>query len=130
MTKYVTKSELPDVFQITEQDIYQNNVIARRLGSMEQMMLLLGKHICHSSIDVLYLPTNPPETRSHTVLPIYMINNNESNPYWSDMIEKYFARPTTPEFNQLTYPDYWKCYKVIQTKNILKYCNTLVDQNN
>ncbi|CAG8616645.1 16283_t:CDS:1, partial [Cetraspora pellucida] len=72
-----------------------------------QMTLLLEKHICCSSINVFYLPTNLSEARSYAILTAFMIKDNENNLYLTDMIQKYFACPIDPEFNQLTYPNYW-----------------------
>jgi hypothetical protein len=57
LTKYVVKPEPTQTFNISYGDRYREHVIARRLGSMECMFLLLGETICNSSIQVKYLPT-------------------------------------------------------------------------
>src|ERR1051325_1340238 len=50
MTKYVTKSEPTEYFDLHEADGFRKHVLARRLGSMELMILLLGYSICRSSL--------------------------------------------------------------------------------
>ena len=54
LTKYVVKPEPSHVFNITEGNQYREHVLARRLGSMECMFLLLGESICNSSVQVRY----------------------------------------------------------------------------
>jgi PIF1-like helicase/Helitron helicase-like domain at N-terminus len=110
LTKYVVKSEPTHVFNISEGDKYREHIVARRLSSMECMFLLLGETICNSSVQVKYLPTEPPTTRSRAIRPISTISDDEEDPYWKDLIEKYFARPHTDEFNHITYPNYFKNY--------------------
>jgi hypothetical protein len=46
MTKYVTKSEPTEYFDISEADAFRKHILARCLGSMELMILLLGYSIC------------------------------------------------------------------------------------
>jgi hypothetical protein len=46
MTKYVTKSEPTEYFDISEPNAFRKHILARRLGSMELMILLLGYLIC------------------------------------------------------------------------------------
>ncbi|CAG8775132.1 14706_t:CDS:2, partial [Gigaspora rosea] len=57
------------------------------------------ERITNSSIQVQFLTTDPPNIRTKAILPLYMINFFDDNPYWSDKIEKYFARPNNPEFD-------------------------------
>src|SRR5438128_3883991 len=93
LIKYVVKSEPSHVFNITEGNQYREHVLARRLGSMECMFLLLGETICNSSVQVKYLPTDPPINRLHAIKPVSLISYNEDDPYWKNAVEKYFARP-------------------------------------
>jgi len=37
------------------------------------------------------------------IRPICLIDDNDDNPYWDDSIDKYFARPLDPLFQQITY---------------------------
>jgi len=53
-----------------------------------------------------------PDMRSHAIKPITLINNTDDNPYWDNSIDKYFARPLDPIFDQITYPNYFKFYKI------------------
>jgi hypothetical protein len=112
LTKYVLKSEPTYVFNISEGDKYREHIVARRLSSIECMFLLLGETICNSSVQVKYLPTEPPTTRSRAIRPISTILDDEEDPYWKDTIEKYFARPHTEQFDNIIYPDYFKNYTI------------------
>jgi hypothetical protein len=42
-----------------------------------------------------------------------MLNEqNNIDPYYEDAIDKYFERPNNPEFNDITYPEYYRKYKI------------------
>jgi hypothetical protein len=116
LTKYVVKSEPSYIFNISDGDKYREHILARRLSSMECMFLLLNETICNSSVQVKYLPTEPPTIRSRSIRPISTILDDEDDPYWKDTIEKYFARPHTEQFDNITYSDYFKNYR-LSTKN-------------
>ncbi|CAB5216838.1 unnamed protein product [Rhizophagus irregularis] len=79
------------------------------------MFLILGEVICNSSCAVEYLTTDPPTSRQKAIRPIYLIDNND-DPYWKDHIEKYFNRPLGDEFNNLTYPNYFKHYEITKSR--------------
>lgn len=115
VTKYMTKSEPSHIFNITDNNKFREHVIARRLGAMEAMFLILGEPICNSSIQVKYLNTDPPNIRSKAVLPIHLLINEDDDPYFKDTIEKYMNRPIDPIFNQVTYFKYFEEY-IIQKK--------------
>lgn len=116
LTKYIAKSEPSHVFNIKEGDKFREHVVARRLGSMELMFLILGETICNSSRAVTYLPTDPPTSRQKAIRPISLINENDDDPYWKNHIEKYFDRPEDDEFTDLTYPEYFQNYEVTTTR--------------
>ena len=82
---------------------------------MELIFLLLGEKICNSSIQVLYLITEPPSTRSKAIMPLSMIDPDDEDPYWTDRIEKYFARPNDETFNNITYREYYEKYNICGT---------------
>ena len=105
MIKYILKREPSHVFNIHEGDILREHVLARRLGSMELMFLLLGHQICTSFAIVKFLITKPPATRTYAILPAYMIHDNDQNPYYDDTITKYMSRPHLLQFKILTYPN-------------------------
>ncbi|CAJ0828352.1 388_t:CDS:2 [Entrophospora sp. SA101] len=90
VTKYATKPEPMEIFNVSEQDSYSRHVQARRLGLMELMILLLQYSITRSSASVQYLPSAPSELRIH----------------------KYFDRPSNELFESLTYPEYFQRFKV------------------
>src|SRR5215216_2326555 len=112
LTKYIVKSEPSHVFNIKEGDKFREHVVARRLGSMELIFLILGETICNSSSSVIYLITDPPSTRLKAIHFIYLINETNDNPYYTNHIEKYFDRPCEEEFNNLTYPQYFQNYAI------------------
>ena len=116
LTKYIAKSEPTYVFNIKEGDKFREHIVARRLGSMELMFLILGETICNSSNTVTYLTTEPPTSRQKAIRPISLISEDDDDPYWKNHIEKYFDRPEEEEFINLTYPDYFKNYEITPTK--------------
>ncbi|CAG8786816.1 10579_t:CDS:2 [Cetraspora pellucida] len=60
--------------------------------------------------EVKYLTTDPPPIRTRSILPIHMIDENDENPYYDDTIIKYMHRPCIPEFENLTYLQYFEKY--------------------
>nr|CAG8646553.1 10458_t:CDS:2 [Entrophospora candida] len=103
ITKYVTKSEPSELFDIDEKDEYRKHVMARRLGAMELVVLLLQYPITRCSISIQYFPSAPSKYRTRSVKPIHLLQNEnnddgseekeEEAPYWDDAIDKYFDRP-------------------------------------
>ncbi|CAG8600583.1 13969_t:CDS:2 [Cetraspora pellucida] len=79
------------------------------------MFLLLGERIVNSSIQVQYLTTDPPSTRSKAIIPLYMLDSLEDDPYWNDKIEKYFVQPPNPIFDNIRYKTYFETYKLKST---------------
>ncbi|CAG8500526.1 12473_t:CDS:2 [Gigaspora rosea] len=59
-----------------------------------------------------FLTTKPPLTRSHAVLPVFIIEEDDENPYYDDTIMKYMFRPYNPNFENLTYPQYFERYSI------------------
>ena len=129
LTKYIAKSEPSHVFNIKEGDKFREHVIARRLGAMELMFLILGETICNSSCAVTYLPTDPPTSRQKAIRPIYLINEEDDDPYWENHIEKYFNRPEEEEFTNLTYPEYFQNYEITTTKPTTKKRLVYIDKS-
>jgi len=110
--KVCSKSRTVALFNVSDGNTYREHIIARRLGSMECMFLLLGETICNSSIHVKYLPTDLPSRRLRAIRPISAITEEEDeDPYWKDHVEKYFARPEHGIFRDMTYPHYFKNYR-------------------
>ncbi len=112
LIKYVSKAEPSELFDLYEHDAIKSHVLGRRLGSMELMLLLLGKTVCRCSIAVEYLPTLPSSERIRSIKPIHIIQEEENvDPYWSDAVDKYFERPLDPIFDEITYPIYHRKYR-------------------
>src|SRR4051794_29010302 len=128
MTKYMAKAEPSHVFNITDNDKFREHIVARRLGAMEAMFLILGEVICNSSIQVKYLNTDPPSVRSKAVLPIYLLINEDDDSYFKDSIEKYMSRPIEPIFDQITYPEYFEKYVIQKSRPANTRRNTYQDQ--
>ncbi|RHZ86267.1 hypothetical protein Glove_53g75 [Diversispora epigaea] len=61
---------------------------------------------------VKFLSTKPPTIRTRAILPIYMIDENDENPYYDDTIMKYMLRPLLLEFDNLTYLQYFEKYSI------------------
>ncbi|CAG8558486.1 12506_t:CDS:1 [Ambispora leptoticha] len=76
------------------------------------MYLLLGHQICSSSATVKFLTIEPPPTRSCAVLPAFIIDEDDENPYYDDTITKYISRPHDSEFENLTYLQYFEKYSI------------------
>ncbi|RHZ79698.1 hypothetical protein Glove_142g34 [Diversispora epigaea] len=67
IVKYIAKREPSHIFNIQENDTLREHIIARRLGSMELMFLLLEHQICNSSMTVKFLTTEPPTLKTRPV---------------------------------------------------------------
>jgi PIF1-like helicase len=128
MTKYMAKTEPSHVFNITENDKFKEHIVARRLGAMEAMFLILGETICNSSIQVKFLNTDPPNVRSKAVLPIHLLINEDDDPYFKDPVEKYMNRPTDNIFDQITYPNYFENYIIQKNRPVNTRRNVYQDQ--
>ncbi|CAG8709384.1 18839_t:CDS:2 [Gigaspora rosea] len=90
----------------------------------------LYQKVCAYQIHTFqYLTTDPPNTRSKAVLPLYMINSFDEDPYWNDKIEKYFARLLDSIFDKITYKTYFETYDIklslLNTSNRTIYHDTL-----
>ena len=99
MCKYVTKPEPSELFDIQEADAYRRHIHARRLRTIELMLLLMGKKVSRCSIVVDFLPTLPPGFRLKAVKPIWLLEQENMDPYYEDAIDKYFERPDRYEFD-------------------------------
>ncbi|RHZ83522.1 hypothetical protein Glove_91g66 [Diversispora epigaea] len=89
-------------------------VIFNLMGTMELMLLLLGKSVCCSTIAVNYLPSSTPAHQNKAIRPIHqLINEQFTDLYYQDAIDKYFERPIGPIFDNLTYPIYHRKFKYI-----------------
>ncbi len=118
VVKYMIKDEPSDNFIVKDIDSFQQHVQARRMSSMEIMFLLLEEKICDSTRTVIFLPTTSPAMRRKAVIPIYLINEENSEyPYWDDLIDKYFARPHEEQFEKLTYAEYFQQYSLQRNRS-------------
>ncbi|RHZ66852.1 hypothetical protein Glove_304g8 [Diversispora epigaea] len=127
ITKYIAKPEPSHLFNIHESTNYREYIHARRMGSME-IMLLLGEKICNSSIQVMYLITDPPSICSKAIKPLSLLNSNDDEPYWTDHIEKYFNRPDNEIFENIMYQEYYKNYEIKNSINGITRNNTYIDK--
>jgi len=120
MSKYIMKREPSHIFNIYENDLLRKHIVVQRLRSMELMFLLLEHTICNSFAIVKFLTTEPLNTRTCTILPAYMIEEDDKNPYYDNTITKYMSRPHTPEFENLTYPQYFERYSISPSQPITR----------
>ena len=128
MTKYITKREPSHIFNIYENDLFREHVVTRRLGSMELMYLLLGHEICNSSATIKFLTTEPPSIRTRTILPIYMIEDDDDNLYYDDAIMKYLSCPHIIKFENLTYFQYFEKYSITPSQPVTTSCLVHCDE--
>lgn len=106
-------------------DDYRKHIIARRLGAIELMVLLLQYPLTRCSVSVYYLPSALSELRSRSIKPMHLLNNlsddvddqenYENSLCWDDAIDKYYDRPDHEIFQTITYPDYHRNY-IIKSK--------------
>jgi len=129
MTKYISKSEPSHIFNINDGNRFYRHILGRRLGAMEVIFLITGETICNSSATVIFLPTDPPELRSKTILPVAQLVENPELPYYPDAIEKYFRRPNGQQFDNLKYEEYYQLYNVCNV-NTRILCPALRDLDN
>jgi hypothetical protein len=107
MVKYVTKSEPLSLLSVPNGNTRMDaHVLARRIGSMETMVLALGLDIFRCSNSSIFLPTTIPSMRNSTIRPPEQIEQDPNNPYFPNALEKYFARP--PCYEDLTYFRYFQ----------------------
>jgi hypothetical protein len=118
ITKYVTKNEPLSTVIAGDSIAVQRHLLARRMGSMEILVLCLGFDIFRSTSGTLYLPTSIPEMRNYSVRLANYILEHPEDAYFPDAIEKYFARPRIPRFDILTYFDYFAYYEVTKARII------------
>lgn len=114
ITKYVTKSEPKSVVTPNNTKKISDHILARRMGSMENMVLLLSFPIFQMSSSTLYLPTSVPSDRAAIVKPSWLLVSNPDSEdiFYADTIEKYYKRPQSEEFEFLTYFKYHSMYKI------------------
>ena len=107
IVKYVTKTEPSSLLVAPNENTrIDQHILARRLGSMEIMVMALGLDIFRCSSSSIFLPTTIPSMRNSTVRPPHQIEEDPDNPYFPDSLEKYFARPQV--YEDLTYFKYFQ----------------------
>ena len=121
VTKYISKHEPLSV--LTEgQDATQRHILARRMGAHEVIVLTTGKYVFRSSTGSVYIPITLPQFRNFTARPPWQIEEHDENDedhdldndeaFYPDGIQKYFNRPRTPEYEDLTIFDYFSFYVI------------------
>ena len=118
VNKYVTKPEPKKLYDTNENDqTLQSHLMTRRMKSMKIMMLLLSYDIFRCTREIRYLITARSDERSAQIKSAWMllqkqIEDVDSNPFYRDIIEKYFDKPINEKFNDLTYFKYYADYKI------------------
>ena len=131
ISKYVTKPEPKRYYQPQQGNAIEEHILARRIGSMEMMMLLLGHAIFRMSNGSIFLPTTIPELRPRTVKPMRLLQTHpEADPFFPSAIEHYFQRPKGPPFDELTYFQYFAQYqRFTSTSKVARATSGIPDQN-
>jgi hypothetical protein len=114
VTKYVTKNEPLSMVYTGGDAAIKNHILARRVGSMEVMVLALGLDLFRCTSGVLYLPTELPQMRQYTVKPVHEVEEDPDDAYYPDALEKYFARPVVYETEK--YFDYFQNFNVSRSQ--------------
>ena len=116
ISKYVTKAEPKSLLNVRSNNFTTSHLLARRIGSMECMVLLLSFAIFTMTSGSMYLPTALPAMRTSTVKPAYLLEQNPDEPYYADALKKYFARPNVEGPESCTYFEYFSRYLVSKAK--------------
>ncbi len=116
ISKYVTKAEPKSLLNVQSSNYTTSHLLARRMGSMECMVLLLSFSIFCMTSGSIYLPTSLPTMRTSTVKPAYLLEQDPDDPYYPDALEKYFARPNAEGPESCTYFEYFSRYLVSKSK--------------
>lgn len=116
ISKYVTKPEPKSLVNVKSNNHVTSHLLARRMGSMECMVLLLSFSIFTMTSASMYLPTAMPSMRTSTVKPVFLLEKDPESPYFADAIEKYFARPHVEGPASCTYFQYYTKYLVSASK--------------
>ena len=117
VSKYVSKPEPKGLYHMDTRNPLNEHLLARRIGSMENMMLLLSYPILSVSRACEYLDTHLPEERSAQIKPVAILQQEQltmenPDPFFHDSVEKYFNRPRGPEYENLTYFEYAQRYQL------------------
>jgi hypothetical protein len=91
-------------------------LLARRIGSIEYIVLLLSFSIFTITSGSIYLPTVLPAIQISTVKPVYLLEQNPDELYYTDTLEKYFACPNIKGPQSCTYFEYFSRYLVSKAK--------------
>jgi hypothetical protein len=116
ISKYVTKAEPKSLVNLQSSNHTTSHLLARRMGSMECMVLLLSFRIFNMTSGTIYLPTALPTMRTSTVKPAYLLEQDPDNPYYADALDKYFARPDAEGPQSCTYFEYFSKYVICKRK--------------
>ena len=114
VTKYVMKLEPQSIVSVVDHanNHVRSHLQSRRIGAMEIMCLLNSKLIIKLLSCVEFLINTLPELRMLTIHHVHEIERNLEESYYPNSVNKYFARPVGSSFENLTYPNYFRQFKV------------------
>ena len=129
ISKYVTKPEPDGLYHPHSpagRSTAQQHFLARRMGAMETMILLLGYHIFHMSVACRFLMTAMPQERDAQVKPVWLLEQQaaqlghdqveeEEDLFYVDNIQHYLGRPREAAVEGLTYFEYYANYRVTRS---------------
>jgi hypothetical protein len=102
-------------------NVYSSNYttlyfLARQIGSIEYIVLLLNFSIFNITSGSIYLPTVLPAIQISTVKPVYILEQDPDKLYYPDTFEKYFVYPNIEGLRSCTYFEYFSKYLVSKAK--------------
>src|SRR5437762_7581556 len=112
--KYVMKLEPQSIVSVVDHadNHVRSHLQSRRIGVMKIMCLLNSKLIIKLSSCVEFLTNTASELRMLTIHHVHEIERNLEESYYPNSVDKYFARPVGSPFKNLTYPNYFRQFKV------------------
>jgi hypothetical protein len=90
--------------------------LAKRIGSIKYIVLLLNFSIFNITSGSIYLPTVLLSIQTSTVKPVYILEQDPDKLYYLDTFEKYFVYPNIEGPWSCTYFEYFSKYLVSKAK--------------
>lgn len=102
MTKTESKSIISSIEAVDENKI-KMHIQAHHIDAMEIMCLLNSKSIIKLSSRMEFLMNASPELRILIIRRVHEIERNPDDPYYPNIVEKYFNRSDAALFDTFTY---------------------------
>ena len=126
VSKYVIKVESNGMYNFFIRNAIKEHLMIRRMSSMKVMMLMLSYEMFRCSRVVMYIDITLSDERFVFVKSLWQLERDlieqkvkedeKSDSFYKNQVEKYFARSSDSSYDQLTYFDYHAQYNL--TKSI------------